>query len=98
MSRRSRFGLAKDLVGDRGRVALPEEDVADHERIAFRPSEVAAWGIVSSRRYSRNAAMALGTTVLSPLSTLWPPTLPPHIQHVLDDALGRQPALEVPPG
>ena len=40
-----RLSFAQDLAGDRGSVTLAEVDVADevHERVSFRPAEVAVW-------------------------------------------------------
>jgi len=48
-SRAIRFGLAQDLVGDRGRIPLPEEQEAEqvHDRVAFGPSEVAVGRLAS---------------------------------------------------
>ena len=49
-----RLSFAQDLAGDRGGVTLAEEDVADevHERVSFRPAEVAVRPL-APREYER---------------------------------------------
>ncbi len=51
-----RLGFAQHLTGDRGGVTRAEVDVADevHERVSFRPAEVAVWPL-APREYERDS-------------------------------------------